>query len=113
VEALDRALAQCPDAVLSPDRDRAADRLPVRILGPEEATRAHDAGADRIERRASRNWGTVGVSPNIIEASWEALVDSIELQTPRGRKAGAASGEGPAGAPAGGEATLIEMEEEL
>jgi 2-isopropylmalate synthase len=24
-------------------------------------------------------WGTVGVSENIIEASWEALVDSIEF----------------------------------
>jgi 2-isopropylmalate synthase len=24
-----------------------------------------------------RSWGTVGVSPNIIEASWQALVDSI------------------------------------
>jgi len=23
-------------------------------------------------------WGTVGVSENIIEASWEALVDSVE-----------------------------------
>ena len=26
-----------------------------------------------------RGWGTVGVSENIIEASWEALVDSIEF----------------------------------
>ena len=25
-----------------------------------------------------RTWGTVGVSENIIEASWNALVDSIE-----------------------------------
>ncbi|MBC7106502.1 MAG: hypothetical protein H5T97_11215, partial [Firmicutes bacterium] len=24
-----------------------------------------------------RSWGTVGVSANIIEASWQALVDSI------------------------------------
>ena len=24
------------------------------------------------------SWGTVGVSENIIEASWEALVDSVE-----------------------------------
>jgi 2-isopropylmalate synthase len=26
------------------------------------------------------NWGTVGVSGNIIEASWEALVDSVEYK---------------------------------
>ena len=25
-------------------------------------------------------WGTVGVSENIIEASWEALVDSVEYK---------------------------------
>jgi 2-isopropylmalate synthase len=24
-------------------------------------------------------WGTIGVSENIIEASWEALVDSLEF----------------------------------
>jgi 2-isopropylmalate synthase len=27
----------------------------------------------------SNEWGTVGVSANIIEASWLALVDGIEL----------------------------------
>jgi 2-isopropylmalate synthase len=25
-------------------------------------------------------WGTVGVSSNVIEASWQALVDSIEFK---------------------------------
>ena len=32
-----------------------------------------------------KSWGTVGVSENIIEASWEALVDSVEygLSHPR------------------------------
>jgi 2-isopropylmalate synthase len=25
-------------------------------------------------------WGTVGVSANIIEASWQALVDSVEYK---------------------------------
>jgi 2-isopropylmalate synthase len=25
-----------------------------------------------------KSWGTVGVSENIIEASWEALVDAVE-----------------------------------
>ncbi len=27
-----------------------------------------------------KDWGTVGVSEDIIEASWEALVDSIEYE---------------------------------
>ena len=26
----------------------------------------------------SEEWGSIGVSENIIEASWEALVDSLE-----------------------------------
>ena len=33
---------------------------------------------------SSRKWGTVGVSENIIEASWQALVDSIEYKLLRG-----------------------------
>jgi 2-isopropylmalate synthase len=49
----------------------------VRILDPEEAT----AAKTRVLIESSDgkdSWGTVGVSPNIIEASWEALVDSVE-----------------------------------
>ena len=39
----------------------------------------------------SRVWGAIGVSENIIEASWEALVDSLEAgMQPRGSAAGAA-----------------------
>ena len=29
---------------------------------------------------ASSKWGTVGVSPNVIDASWQALVDSIDYK---------------------------------
>jgi len=51
----------------------------VRILNPETATRATTRvlieSSDGRER-----WGTVGVSENIIEASWEALVDSVEYK---------------------------------
>jgi 2-isopropylmalate synthase len=31
------------------------------------------------------SWGSIGVSENIIEASWEALVDSIEFGMLPGR----------------------------
>ena len=51
----------------------------VRILDPEEAT----AATTRVLIESSdgnENWGTVGVSENIIEASWEALVDSVEYK---------------------------------
>jgi 2-isopropylmalate synthase len=51
----------------------------VRILDREEGT----AAKTRVVIESSDGkevWGTVGVSENIIEASWEALVDSVEFQ---------------------------------
>jgi 2-isopropylmalate synthase len=40
-----------------------------------------------IESGDGRNkWGTVGVSENVIEASWQALVDSIEYKLLRAKK---------------------------
>ena len=51
----------------------------VRILDPEEAT----AAKTRVLIESSdgeKTWGTVGVSENIIEASWEALVDGVEYK---------------------------------
>jgi len=51
----------------------------VRIIDPEEATAAKTRviieSTDGVD-----TWGTVGVSENIIEASWEALVDSVEFK---------------------------------
>ncbi|MCF7929409.1 MAG: citramalate synthase [Spirochaetales bacterium] len=49
----------------------------VRVINPIEAA------ASRVRvfittTDQTRNWDTVGVSENIVEASWEALVDSIE-----------------------------------
>jgi 2-isopropylmalate synthase len=51
----------------------------VSILDPDEATGAKT----RVQIEStdgSSNWGTVGVSENIIEASWEALVDGVEYK---------------------------------
>ena len=51
----------------------------VRILDPQEAT----AAKTRVVIESSdgeEEWGTVGVSGNIIEAAWEALVDSMEYK---------------------------------
>lgn len=51
----------------------------VRILNPEVATQATTRvlieSSDGVHR-----WGTVGVSANIIEASWQALADSVEYK---------------------------------
>mgnify|MGYP003323418198 FL=1 len=49
----------------------------VRIYDPQSAT----AAKVRVLIRSSdkkREWDTIGVSENIIEASWEALVDSLD-----------------------------------
>ncbi|MDR2430362.1 MAG: citramalate synthase [Puniceicoccales bacterium] len=51
----------------------------VRILNPEAATRA----LTRVlveSGDGTGTWSTVGVSENIIEASWQALLDSIECK---------------------------------
>ena len=56
----------------------------VRILDETKGTGA----VTRVLLDASdgeESWGTIGVSENIIEASWEALVDSIEFGMLRGR----------------------------
>ena len=51
----------------------------VRILDSSSATGA----VTRVLIDATdgdRTWTTIGVSPNIIEASWEALVDGVEYK---------------------------------
>ena len=59
----------------------------VRILDEHHGTGA----VTRVLLDSSdgeREWGTIGVSENIIEASWEALVDSLEYAfQPRARRA--------------------------
>jgi 2-isopropylmalate synthase len=51
----------------------------VRILDESKAT----AAKTRVlitSGDGQETWGTVGVADNIIEASWQALVDSIEYK---------------------------------
>jgi 2-isopropylmalate synthase len=51
----------------------------VRVVNAREGTAARVRVV--IESRDGGDvWGTVGVSENIIEASWLALVDSIEYK---------------------------------
>lgn len=49
----------------------------VRVLNPEDATGAK-VRVFISSTNGDKNWETVGVSENIIEASWQALVDSME-----------------------------------
>ena len=81
VEALDRALR----AALLPSYPALAELklidYKVRILAPERATaavtRVMIESADGHAHGDVRTWGTVGVSENVIEASYAALHDSI------------------------------------
>jgi 2-isopropylmalate synthase len=84
VNALDRALR----AAIVDGHPHLADieltNYKVRILdethGTDAVTRVLLDSSD-----GEREWGTIGVSENIIEASWEALVDSLEYAfQPRG-----------------------------
>ena len=51
----------------------------VRVLSGEHGTQARVRVLIESKDR-QLNWGTVGVSVNIIEASWQALVDSINYK---------------------------------
>jgi 2-isopropylmalate synthase len=85
VNALDRALR---DALVEIHPDLANIDLvnfKVRILDETKGTGA----VTRVLLDASDHdevWGSIGVSENIIEASWEALVDSIEYGMQAGRR---------------------------
>ena len=49
----------------------------VRVIDSSEGTAAQVRVLVKSSN-GSENWGTVGVSTNIIEASWQAVVDSVE-----------------------------------
>ncbi len=89
VNALDRALRAAITRHYPELEDIELTGYRVRILDT-----AHGTGAGtRVlldSRRAGEgdSWGSIGVSENIIEASWEALVDSLEYAFQNGRGAG-------------------------
>lgn len=79
VNALDNALRKALEKFYPALSEMHLSDFKVRILDPEEGTKAKTRVF--IESRDhTRTWGTVGVSENIIEASWQALVESIEYK---------------------------------
>ncbi len=85
VSALDRALRGALARVY-PELDTIKlVNFKVRIL---DGAKASDA-ITRVLLDSSdgeQEWGAIGVSDNVIEASWEALVDSLELGMQTGRR---------------------------
>jgi 2-isopropylmalate synthase len=77
VHALDRALREAIGEIHPHLRDIDLVNFKVRILDETKGTGA----VTRVLIDASdgqRLWGTIGVSENLIAASWDALVDSLE-----------------------------------
>jgi 2-isopropylmalate synthase len=83
VNALDNALRKALEKFYPQLKEVSLLDYKVRVLTAGEGT----AAKVRVLVESGDNthkWGTVGVSENIIEASWQALVDSIEYKLLKG-----------------------------
>ncbi|PTY06502.1 citramalate synthase [Opitutaceae bacterium EW11] len=79
VGALDKALRRALEPVYPILRTTSLSDYKVRILDSKQSTGARTRVL--IESTDGRQmWGTVGVSDNIIDASWEALRDAVEYK---------------------------------
>jgi 2-isopropylmalate synthase len=90
VNALDNALRAAIGEIHPHLRDIELVNFKVRILDEDKGTGA----VTRVLIDASDGlevWGSIGVSENVIAASWDALVDSLEHGMQPGRRAAPAS----------------------
>ena len=79
VNALDAALRKALSAAYPTLEGMSLTDYKVRVINTGEGT----AASVRVvieSRDRDEHWGTVGVSENIIDASWQALVDSFEYK---------------------------------
>ncbi|HEY6000485.1 MAG TPA: citramalate synthase [bacterium] len=86
VNALDSALRKALYGFYPTLREMELVDYKVRVLTAEAGTAAQVRVLIESGDREGR-WGTVGVSTNIIEASWQALVDAIEYKLHKDRAA--------------------------
>src|SRR5712691_10669083 len=87
VNALDHALRKALEDFYPNLKEMSLLDYKVRILDESKGT----AAKTRVlitSGDGDETWGTVGVADNIIEASWEALVDSIEYKLRRDERKG-------------------------
>lgn len=78
VETLDQALRDALEATYPFITKITLTDYRVRVLNPESASAAKVRVFITSTDHNGHSWDTVGVSENIVEASWEALVDSFE-----------------------------------
>ena len=91
VDALNNALRKALQPIYPELGEMKLVDYKVRVLNSDAAT----AATTRVvieSKDGDERWGTVGVSENVVEASWIALCDSIEYKLSkslRNRKRGA------------------------
>ncbi|HOW42867.1 MAG TPA: citramalate synthase [Candidatus Omnitrophota bacterium] len=79
VNALDTALRKALEAFYPSLKEMRLSDYKVRVLDDKPGTAARVRVL--VQSQDGRNsWNTIGVSENIIEASWQALLDSIEYK---------------------------------
>jgi 2-isopropylmalate synthase len=76
VNALDQALRKALEKFYPELKEIHLTDYKVRVLDSQNATAAKVRVLIETKNGAS-SWNTVGVSPDVVEASWKALVDSI------------------------------------
>lgn len=85
VNALDNALRKALENFFPCIRSMRLTDYKVRVIDEKDGTgaivRVHIETGD-----GNKSWGTVGVSENIIEASWQALADSLAFGLLKGEK---------------------------
>jgi 2-isopropylmalate synthase len=95
VNALDGALRKALDKFYPELQEVSLIDYKVRVCNPKNATRA-TVLVTIVSTDHKSQWTTVGVSENVIDASWHALVDSVEykLYQTRGDKRAAKKEQG-------------------
>ena len=79
VNALDNALRKALDKFYPELETVSLSDFKVRVIDARRGT----AAKVRVlieSRDGEHTWGTIGVSENLVEASWKALVDAIEYK---------------------------------
>jgi len=77
VNAMDKALRKALESFYPQLKEIKLSDYKVRVIDEKSGTAAKVRVLIQT-KDGKRTWGTVGVSTNIIEASWRALVDSLE-----------------------------------
>lgn len=77
VNALDRALRKALEPLFPELTKITLSDYRVRVFGREKGTQAKTRVFMEFNR-GQKSWGTVGVSENIVEASWQALIEGYE-----------------------------------